>query len=210
MHVDEVALLFPNNLWGKEIEQYNEEGAKAAGVNISIKETYDPNSLDQKGVALKLLNRKPQVICARGFGGGFESLLRYLSEQGFKGTIIGDITISLPGTINNTRGVVEGAYYVSVDLKGDGDELTENYKKRFFEKYGEESSVWDALGYDSCKFLIEALRLSGEKEIPLREAMFEVRDAELLLGDNSFAESNDVEFSMSIFQIVDGKQTLVQ
>jgi len=209
LHVDEVALLYPNNLWGKEIEKYNEEGARAAGIRISAKETYDPSSNDQKGVAVKLLARKPEVICARGFGDGFEALLRYLSELGFQGRIIGDITISLPGTINNTRGIVQGAYYVSVDLKQGGDPVTEHYRQRFRDAYGTEPSVWDALGYDSCKFLIEALRISRAEDIPLREAMFKVRDAGLLLGDNSFSESNDVEFNMSIFQIVDGKQTLV-
>ena len=210
LHADQVALLYPNNLWGKEIERYNEEGAGLAGISISIKETYDPTSLDQKGVAVKLFNKNPRIICARGFGSGFEALLRYLGELGYDGTIIGDITISLPGTINNTNGIVEGAYYVSTDLKADGDMVTELYKDHYSEKYGEESSVWDALGYDSCKFLIEAMRLSKAKGISLREAFFEVKDVELLLGDNSFGDSNDVEFNMSMFQVVDGKQTIVR
>lgn len=210
MNESEVALLYPNNLWGKEIEQYNEEGAEAAGVSITIKETYDPNSLDQKAVATKLFNQKPKIVCARGFGSGFEAVLRYLSELGFKGTIIGDITISLPGTINNTKGIVEGAYFVSVDLKPDGDEYTDEYKRLFHEKYNEDSSVWDALGFDTCKYMIEALKTADTEKISLKEAMFKTSDVELLLGDNKFEGSNDVQFSMSIFQVQDNRIVLVQ
>lgn len=210
LNESEVALLYPNSLWGKEIEQYNEDGARAAGVSITVKETYDPNSLDQKAVATKLFNQKPKIVCARGFGGGFEAVLRYLSELGFKGTIIGDITISLPGTINNTKGIAEGAYFVSVDLKSDGDEYTDSYKKLFFNKYHETPSVWDALGFDTCKYLIEALKTAERDNISLQEAMFKTNDVKLLLGDNKFEGSNDVQFAMSIFHVVDGNIVLVQ
>lgn len=210
MQATEVALLYPNNLWGKEIEQYNEAGAKAAGVNINIKETYDPNSLDQKAVATKLFNQNPKIVCARGFGSGFEAVLRYLSELGFNGTIIGDITISLPGTINNTKGIAEGAYFVSVDLKPDGDAYTDQYKKLYQEKYNEESSVWDALGFDTGKYLIEAIKTADKENISLQEAMFKTDNVELLLGNNKFEGSNDVQFEMSIFNIVDGNIVLVK
>lgn len=210
MNEDEVALLYPNNLWGKEIEQYNEEGAKDAGVSIRIKETYDPSSLDQKAVATKLLNQNPKIICARGFGSGFEAVLRYLSELGFNGTIIGDITISLPGTINNTKGIAEGAYFVSVDLKPAGDEYTDKYKALYSERFKEESSVWDALGFDTCRYLIEALRTADKEKISLEDAMFKTHNIELLLGENRFEGSNDVQFEMSVFEVVDGSFVVVR
>lgn len=210
MNESEVALLYPNNLWGKEIEQYNEEGAREAGVSISIKETYDPNSFDQKGVATKLFSQNPKIVCARGFGSGFEAVLRYLSELGFQGTIIGDITISLPGTINNTKGIAEGAYFVSVDLKPAGDSYTDKYKESYLKKYNEESSVWDALGFDTCKFLIEALKTAEKENISLQDAMFSTKDVELLLGDNRFEGSNDVQFEMSVFKIVNGGVEVVR
>lgn len=209
MHKDEITLLYPNSLWGKEIEEYNVLGAKQSGVTIGHKETYDPNSLDQKAVALRVNESNPQIICARGFGSGFEAVLKYLSELGFKGVIVGDITISLPGTINNTKGMVEGAYYVSVDLKGD-DEFTNEYKKKYKEKYKEEASVWDALGYDTCSYLIAALKYSEKNNVSLSEALHSVGDVKLLLGDNKFENSNDVLFNMSIFQNVNGLPKIIK
>jgi branched-chain amino acid transport system substrate-binding protein len=199
--VNDLSLLYPNNLWGKEIEQYNELAAKNASIQISQKETYDPNSLDQKAVALKLMQKNPKIICARGFGSGFEAVLKHLSELGYKGTIIGDITISLPSTINNTKGAVEGAYYVSVDLKNSNDEFTNLYKQKYHEKYDEEASVWDALGFDSCLYIAKALQYSEDNGISLQEALKKVNNVKLLLGDNKFMNSNDVEFEMFIFKL---------
>lgn len=206
---NEVALLYPNNMWGREIEQYTEAGAKSAGITINIKETYDPNSLDQKAVATKINKLNPRIICARGFGSGFEAVLRYLSELGFKGIVVGDITISLPGTINNTKGIIEGAYYVSVDLKS-GDNFTNQYKELYAKKYKEEPSVWDALGFDACMYMIEAIKAAENKKQPLVEAMFNVENIKLLLGKNKFELSNDVIFEMSIFKIIEGKGVFIQ
>ena len=141
------------------------------------------------------------MICARGFGSGFEAVLKHLSELGYGGTIIGDITISLPSTINNTKGAVKGAYYVSVDLKNSQDEFTNNYKQKYKAKYGEEASVWDALGFDTCTYLLEAIKFSENNNIALEDALKKVKNVQLLLGNNKFEDSNDVEFEMYIFKL---------
>lgn len=201
LRISELSLLYPNNLWGKEIEQYNDLGANNASIHISQKETYDPNSLDQKAVALKLMKKNPSVICARGFGSGFEAVLKHLSELGYKGIIIGDITISLPSTINNTKGAVEGAYYVSVDLKDSKDEFTNIYKQKYSKKYNEEASVWDALGFDTCLYILKAMQYAEDNHISLQESLKKVNNVKLLLGDNKFQNSNDVEFEMLIFKL---------
>lgn len=210
MNENEVTLLYPNSLWGKEIEEYNDLGANKTGIIIEHKETYDPNSLDQKAVALKVNENNPKIVCARGFGSGFEATLKHLSELGFKGVIVGDITISLPGTINNTKGITEGAYFVSVDLKDSSDSFTEMYKKKYYEKYSEEPSVWDALGFDTCSYLIAALRFANENDVTLEEALRSVKDVQLLLGDNKFGSSNDVDFKMSVFKVTKGNVILVK
>ena len=210
MGANEISLVFPNNLWGKEIEKYYDLSAKQSDITIIQKETYDPASLDQKAVALKLKEKGSNLICARGFGSGFEAVLKHLSELDYKGTIVGDITIQLPGTINNTKGIVEGAYYVSVDLKDSNDTFTNLYRDKYQEKYKEEPSVWDALGFDTCSYLIAALKYSDEKGVSLEESLKLIKDVKLLLGDNKFEDSNDVHFNMSIFKIVNGTKTFVK
>ena len=169
-----------------------------------------PNHSDQRAVATKIMNSNPNIIIAKGFGSAFEAVLRNLSELGYKGKIIGDLTISLPGTINNTKGIIEGAYSISSDIKENGNGLASRYKSAYKKKYGEDPSVWDALAFDSSQYLLAALKIADEKNIPLKQAMYSVEDVQLLLGNNKFGNSNDVEFEMSVYKITNGVPQLIK
>lgn len=210
MNVNQMVLVYPNNAWGREIDKYNSMFALKYNIDIVDKVTYDVNSMEQKSVALKINNNKVPVVCARGFGSSFESVLRSLKEIGFEGIVVGDITIALPGTISNTKGAVEGSYYVSFDLNDDpSDMFTSKYKTRYVEKYGVEPSVWDAMSFDACMYLLKGMEKQHKDGIELKDALYSIDSIQLLLGNNVFANSNDVEFSMKIFRIENGVSKLV-
>ena len=205
MDVDQMVLVYPNNAWGQEIDKYNSIYASKNNIDIVDKVTYDVNSLEQKAVALKIIDNKVPLVCARGFGSSFESVLRSLKETGFEGIVVGDITIALPGTVSNTKGAVEGAYYVSFDLNDDPNDLfTAKYKTRYEEKYGIEPSVWDAMSFDACMYLLKGIEKQFKDGIELKDALYSIDSIQLLLGNNVFANSNDVEFNMKIYRIEDG------
>lgn len=211
LKVREIALIYPNNLWGKEIDKYTSIAAKKHGVNIVNKQTYDINSMDQKTVAMKALKSNPQIICIRGFGTAFEAVLRHLSELNYSGTIIGDITISLPGTINNTKKAVEGAFLVSIELNKTSDNpVIQKYTDRYRKKYDTEPCFWDALGYDACMYLIKAIEKGEIDNSSISEALFTLTDIDLLLGKNTFKDKSDVDFEMSIFKIENNKSILIE
>lgn len=210
MDVDQMVLVYPNNAWGQEIDKYNSMFASKYNIDIVDKVTYDVNSMEQKAVALKIIDNKVPVVCARGFGSSFESVLRSLKETGFEGIVVGDITIALPGTVSNTKGAVEGAYYVSFDLNDDPSDLfTAKYKTRYAEKYGIEPSVWDAMSFDACMYLLKGMEKQHKDGIELKDAMYSIDSIQLLLGNNVFSNSNDVEFNMNVYRIEDGVSILV-
>lgn len=211
LKVGEIVLIYPNNLWGKEIDKYTSMAAQKYGVNIINKQTYDINSMDQKTVAMKALESNPQIICIRGFGTAFEAVLRHLSELNYRGTIIGDITISLPGTINNTKKAVEGAFLVSIELNKTSDNpIIQKYADCYRKKYNAEPCFWDALGYDACMYLIKAIEKGEIDNSSISEALFTLTDIDLLLGENTFKDKSDVDFEMSIFKIENSKAILIE
>lgn len=204
-----VTIFYPNTLWGQEIVKYSKITADSLHIAINDLVPFETDLADQRSIALKVMNSSPKVISARGFGSAYEAVLRNLSELGYSGAIIGDLTISLPGTINNTKGIIEGAYSVSSEIRDDS-KISEVYKTRYREKYKEEPSIWDALGFDTCTFLLEAIRISKDKNISIQEAMYKVQDIPLLLGDNKFGSSNDVLFEMSVYKITNGNPQLIK
>lgn len=202
-----ITLFYPNNMYGQEILKYSLQEAKPNKITINPI-SFDPNSMDQRSVAIKIMKTNPRIISARGFGASFESVLRNLSEIGFKGQIIGDGTLTIPTSISNTKGMTEGAYAVAGDLIDNGNPLISKYKQRYLEKYNEEASVWDALGFDTCMFLLYAIRYSLSENVSLDKAMYNVQNVPLLLGNNKFGNSNDAEFEMNIFRILNGQPVL--
>lgn len=204
-----VTVFYPNTSWGQEIVRYSTKTADLLGVQIKDLVPFETSSSDQRATALKVMNSSPSTISARGFGSAYEAVLRSLSDLGYKGNIVGDLTISLPGTINNTKGIIEGAYSISSDIKEDS-QLGDTYKKRYREKFNEEPSIWDALGFDTCLFLLEAIRISRDNDITIEQAMYNVKDIPLLLGDNKLGSSYDVVFDMSIYKIVNGEPQLIK
>ena len=204
-----VTIFYPNTVWGQEITKYSTRVADSLGVQINSFVPFETEMTDQRSTAVKVMSSNPTTICARGFGSAYESVLRSLSELGYKGNIIGDLTITLPGTINNTKGIIEGAYAISSDIKEDS-KLADIYKKRYVEKYKEETSIWDALGFDTCLYLLESIRISQNEKIGIEKAMYLVKDVPLLLGDNRFGSSYDVLFDMSVYKIVNGTPELLE
>lgn len=204
-----ITVFYPNTSWGQEIVRYSKKTADSLGIVIKELIPFETSSSDQRSTALKVMNTNPTTISARGFGSAYEAVLRNLSELGYKGNIVGDLTISLPGTINNTKGIIEGAYSISSDIKEDS-KLGDTYKARYSEKYKEEPSIWDALGFDTCLFLLEAIKISQSENIPLEKAMHRVQDIPLLLGNNKLGSSYDVIFDMSIYRIENGIPQLVK
>ena len=204
-----VTVFYPNTLWGQEIVKYSKKTADSLNVAIKDMIPFETEIADQRSTALKVMSSNPRIISARGFGSAYEAVLRSLSELGYNGAIIGDLTISLPGSINNTKGIIEGAYSISSDIRDDST-ISEDYKTRYREKYKEAPSIWDALGFDTCTFLLEAIKISMDDNITIEEAMYKVQGIPLLLGDNKFGSSNDVLFDMSVYKIMQGVPQLIK
>ena len=142
----------------------------------------------------------------RGFGRAFEAIIRHLVELGFKGQFIGDLTISLPEIISNTKNALEGAYLVSIELDTESKSpFIQDYIKRYKQRYNEVPSFWDAWGFDSCIYLMKAIEKSENENISVSDALNSIDSIELLLGNNMFRNKLDVEFEMDIFRIENGK-----
>lgn len=119
---DNMALLYPNTLFGQDFYKYSKKYIDFNNINITANIAYDFNSLDQRSDAIKIVKSNPSIICARGFGSSLDALLRHISELDYKGNIVGDLSLVVPSTLNNTNGIMEGAYIVASDL----DIMSEN------------------------------------------------------------------------------------
>lgn len=205
-----MALLYPNNDAGKAFYKFTKKYIEAYGIEVVSEIKYDNYSTKEN--ALKVINSNPEVICARGFGDELNALLRYLSELGYKGVVVGDLSLTNEETLNNTYDILDNAYIVAGDLNFQSDNaISKAYTQAYKEKYGQdqEPSFWDAVAYDSFMYLYYGLKESIEKSTDVKTALLSIRPTDLLLGENWFVDGNDVLFrEMHIYRLND--KTLVK
>lgn len=202
-----LAITFPNNAFGKTTLKYTKKRFEEIGGQIVAEVPFDFNSIDNyRSDVLKILNSRPDAVCVRGFGRTFEAIIRSLREQGYKGFILGDSAFGVPSSINNTKGSLENAYLVTVELKTNSESsLIKKYIEDYKFKYKDTPSFIDALGYDAFTFLAKALMKSEQDGTSISDTLYNMDSIELLLGNNFFQNSNDVNFQVEVYKIVNGK-----
>ena len=207
-----MALLYPNSTAGQAFYKYSKKYIDANGIKVVADIAYDVQSaINQRENAIKVMNSNPEIICARGFGSSLDALLRHISESGYKGRVVGDLSLSVPSAIKNTNGILNGAYIVAsdLDLKSDNN-VVKTYAQVYKQKYGIDPCFWDAIAYDSFMYLYNAMKESDEKSISFRDAIFSIKPNELLLGENWFEDGNDVVFKMHIFEMNEGNLSRIK
>lgn len=202
-----MSILYPNNLYGQDIIKYTKRGFEELGGTIVGSYPYDESSTGQKDTVVKVLKDAPEVVCLRGIGIGFESIIKTLRELGFKGPIVGDITLGLPDTIRNNTTALEDCFYVAADVDREStNEVIVDYLSKYKTRFNVEGSFWDALSYDSCMVVVEAIRESNGK--PLQSVLDHLKPIQGVLGAFSFNKNREIDFRTSVYVIRNGNSVL--
>ena len=145
-----MTLIYANNAYGPDVLRHTKDQFAKVGGHLQSAHPFLPDSADQKSVVAKALEDKPELLCIRGIGPGFEAIIRTVREMGFKGRIVGDITLALPDTLKNVGDALEGTYYVASELDTSSSKPSiVSYTSLYRKHFSAEPSFWDALGFDS-------------------------------------------------------------
>jgi ABC-type branched-subunit amino acid transport system substrate-binding protein len=81
-----------------------------------------------------------------------------------------------------------------------------SYIEQYKSTYGFDASYWDAIGYDSCILIAEALKRVGSdlNSQSLFDALYNMDNIALVLGDSAFNNSLDANLQMVMRQIQNG------
>ena len=85
-----VAIIHEDGAYGIDVSTGNEEGAKKAGFNIVLKESYAATAPDLSSLVTKLKRARPDVIFHTGYNPDITLFLRQAKEQGLRiGALVG-------------------------------------------------------------------------------------------------------------------------
>lgn len=202
-----MAIFYPNNLYGQDIVRYTRRAYDEQGGVIVGSFAYDETSTEQKSLVSKCLEVQPDVICLRGIGIGFESIIKSIRELGFSGPIVGDITLGLPDTVRNNAMALDGCFYVAADVDRESkNKIIVNYLDNYKAQFHCDGSFWDALSYDSCMMLVAAMRSDNGRQ--LQTALDTLHPVDGVLGTFAFNQNREIDFHTSVYVITNGNSVL--
>lgn len=209
---NKLSLIYPNTLYGQDIKKYTSEYHIAFGGTIVSANAYQTESVNQRDLVLNALKNSPEVICVRGIGSAFETIIRNIRENNDKVQIIGDVTIGLPTTINNLGSILNGVYYVASELDTQSNRpIVQKYVSDYYDLHKVNPSFWDALGYDSLIFMATAINQTEENSPQqIRETIKSLKDVDCLLGVNNFNDNGDLNFRTSVYKIDNNLSIIVK
>src|SRR5438876_5619517 len=79
-----VAIIHEDGAYGVDVSRGNEEGAKKAGFDIVLKESYSTTAPDLSSLVTKLKRARPDVIFHTGYNPDITLFLRQAKEQGLR------------------------------------------------------------------------------------------------------------------------------
>jgi branched-chain amino acid transport system substrate-binding protein len=206
-----VAILYLNNEYGVTTSRIFKETFESKGGRIVASESYNITDKDVRSQISKLLNTNPQAVYLTGFGEGYAVCIKQLRELGFKGLILtSECELSRPVFRGLTLPAANGAYYVDTPF----DEIVESsraqeFVKKYQNKYGVIPSFFSAFAYDALRFITLVIKKAGTSKESIKEALLSTK-MEGVFGTVSFNQNRDLEVSLTIKKLIDGKPVVIK
>jgi len=201
--------------FGTFFGEFIEEHADKIGLDILDRLPHSAATADLSSDVNKIKSLEPDVLIATTFLPDGKLLIDTLKGSGFTAKVIIGVA---NGAFSNTSFITEDTdtnqYILDTNYAlNPNNELTEQVKEEYREKYGKELGPNSALSYESARVLLEAIEKAGSTDTEkIREALQDtnIEDTILAQGPIIFDESGQNKNAQAVLnQIVDGKSVIV-
>ena len=182
---NEVAILKSKNNFGDAFTKEFKKYYNALGGQVLIEESFNILDRDVRTQALKILDKKPEVIAMFGFGPGYIAAFNQLAEQGFKGDFITDYCVSDESVWKNVHNKTAGTYFTVADY--DVNEMNPKYLERYKAKIGAEPDIYAALSYVAVDVLLNALKNQDD----LTQGFYDIQNLKTIMGTIGYDKNGE-------------------
>lgn len=179
------------------------------GGKIVAQEAYISGDTDFKSTLTRIKSANPEFVYIPGYYTEVGLIVKQARELGLNVPMMGGDGWE-SSTLVETAGAdaLENTFYTNSYSAEDQDPVVQNFIKSYQNKYNEVPDAFAALGYDSVKFLADALsRSGGEGGDKLRQAMEQTSGLRLVTGTLRIDEKHDPIKAAVILEFKDGVPT---
>lgn len=159
------------------LANYFAETLKAMGGEVVVDQSYQSGDIDFKGQLTAIRSKKPDAIFVPGYYTEVGLVARQAKQLGLKVPLLGGDGWDSSKLYEIGKEAINGNYFSNHYTTESTDPVTQDFIKRYKERYNETPDGLAALGYDSARILIEAMeRASTIDSKNIRDEIAKTKD----------------------------------
>lgn len=206
LRIKHIYIFYINNDYGRSMRDVFAERFSAIGGRIAGEDTYGEKQMDFRTQIAKILAKRPRAIFVPGSGTALGLFLKQLRENRYTGTILTTLEVSYNDVLKAAGEGANGVIYADMpfDPQSQNPEM-QKFLNTFRQKFGKEPILDALIGYDVGKIIMNVMKEVGNDPEKIREELLNVRDFKGLLGNLKMSPSREIEYSLILKTITEGK-----
>lgn len=195
--------------YSKGLAKAFKEAFEANGGKIVAEEAFVAKDTDFRATLTRIKAENPEFVFVPAYYEEVGLILKQARELGINVPFMGGdgwdspklIEIGGADALNNT-------FITNHYSSGDPDQKIQDFVKAFKAKYDNKSpDAFNALGYDTAYFLVDAIKRAGSADpSDIRDALEDTKDLSLISGTLTLDEKHNPIKSATILEYVNGEQ----
>jgi branched-chain amino acid transport system substrate-binding protein len=178
----------------------------ANGGTITGEQSYGSGDKDFKAQLTAIKAGAPDAIFASGYYNEVALVAKQARELGITAPLLGGDGWDSASLIEVGGKAMEGCYYSNHFSNEDQSPAIQEFVKKYEAKHGAKPDAMAALGYDSAKILLDAIKRAGSVEgKALRDAIAATKDYPGITGKITLDENRNANKPAVILMVKDGK-----
>ncbi len=197
-----ISVLFINNEYGVGLKEVFEKEAKKLGITIASSQPFEKDSTDFKTQIEKTKNANPQAIYIASNPEEMPLILKQIKEFGINKPIFANgVAIETKEILTQNPLLGEGIIYPMPKSN-----INEEFKSKYRKKYGEESGLIAAKGYDTIRIIWQAMNnCNGDNTECMQNYIHNLKGYDGVGGELNFNQTSSISSPFEIRQIKNGK-----
>lgn len=190
-------------------EVFNKKFTEFGGKIVAI-EAYSKGDTDFRAQLTAIRGKKPQALYIPGYYNDVGLIARQARELGLKTVLLGGDGWESP-TLGELGGsALDGSYYTNHYSPQDPTPRVQQFIKEYQKEYGVVPDSLAALGYDSARVAVDAMRRAKDLTGPsIRDAIAATKDFPGVAGTITLDENRNAVKPAVVLKVVDGKTEFV-
>jgi len=166
-----VAILYPNNDYGKGLSAAIESQLKHHGIGVTSNQAYLATDKDFSALLTGIKASDADALAVAGTYTDGGLITKQVRGMGFTKPIVGGTGFYSPKLVEIADKAAEGAYLLGPFVATNPDAAVQQFVKKYKDKYGMEPDMFAALAYDQGYVLKAAMEKAADKGGITRESV---------------------------------------